>query len=533
MTARPWWQDPRWLVPIAVAVVAVDFLALGLVLGRDGSPSVGPEPTEVTTDASDPESPSPTSPVPSEPTASPTEVVTEPGPVGPVQLRGIWVHLLDRSLKTSAGITTFLDATADAGFNTVIVQGARRHDAFHDSGVLPRTTDDELEPGLDVLGEMVTGAHARGLQVHVWYSLAPSTHPSMQDEDLGPDHVNTRHGFGSGEPWVQAGNDPNYAYLDPAIPGYQDHVVAMLRDVVTRYAVDGVHLDYMRYECLQVTDSGGCATVQPGAPATANQHPVTMQRFAASGEGDLAAFMRTQTQDLVRRLYIEVAEVDPTVVVSAALIAQGDGPGADRSAFAAAKAYWNKGQDWASWVEEGIIDHAYPMAYFRESDPRWAQAYDDWVAFADVLDTDEHVVAIGQASYLNCRDASLGQLAEGAAAVDGVVVYSYQGDVAESCPGETRGDLLRALGAGMFAEPAAVPAVPRKTVPTAGHVLVEASDGQVVTLSGGTAQPIVRRTDATGHAGFVWVAPGEWQVSIDGGPASTVRVEAGEVTRVG
>ena len=135
------------------------------------------------------------------------------------QQRGMWVHLFDDSLKTRAGIEQVLDTAISANLNTVVVQGTRRHDAFYDSDVLPHTTDPDLEAGLDVLGTLIPAAHARGLQVHVWWSMMPSTHPSMQDEDLGPDHVNTQHGAGTAEPWVPGRLDARLRVPRPRRPG--------------------------------------------------------------------------------------------------------------------------------------------------------------------------------------------------------------------------------------------------------------------------------------------------------------------------
>lgn len=535
VSRRALFQGAAVVLVVVVAATAV------LLTGGDGAPgpsvedgatgSPGPETAPTVSGAPEPPAPVPTADLPA-PTDRPTTAVEVARQ--PAQLRGIWVHLFDTSLKTSQGIQEFLDTADAANLNTVVVQAARRHDAFYESGVLPPTTDDELAAGLDVLGELIPAAHERGLQVHVWYSVVPSMHRTMLEEPLGPEHLHTRHGFDSPDPWLQAGNDRTYAYLDPAIPGFQDHVVAVVRDVVERYDVDGVHLDYLRYECLQATDDGGCVNASAGDAATANQHPVTMQRYEAHGEGSLGDFMRAQTQDLVRRIYIEVAEVDPSVLVSAALIAQSDGPGADRGAFAGSKAYWDKGQDWASWIEEGIIDHAYPMVYFRDNDDRWARAYDSWVAFAEATDTDQHVTAIGQGAYLNCVQDSLSQFEQAANATDGVVLYSYQGDVVsggKDCPAAEPGDLLRSLRDGMFAHPAPVPEVPRKRQPTAGHVLVSAADGQIVTLTAPGQEPRERRTDATGHAGFAWVPVGEWEVAVDGGEPATITVTAGEVSR--
>lgn len=457
----------------------------------------------------------------------------------PAQQRGMWVHLFDDSLKTRAGIERVLDTAAAANLNTVVVQGTRRHDAFYDSDVLPATTDPALEPGLDVLGTLIPAAHARGLQVHVWWSVMPTIHDSMEDEDLGPDHVNTLHGVGSDAPWVATSWIDGYEFLDPAIPGVQQHVVDMITEVVRRYDVDGVHLDYLRYACLQAVRGGCVNDAEAGDPATPNQHPVTMRRWREHGDGQsLADFLRSQTEDLVRRVMLEVAAVDPTVVVSGALIAQGEGPsgGDPISDFERTRAYWNKGQDWRRWVREGLLDHAYPMAYFRESDATYARWYDQWTGFADLLDTPDHVTAVGQAAYLNCVDSSLSQLRQSTTALDGAMVYSYQGDTSGAC-GESRGDLFRALSApgGLFATPAPVPAVPRRTTPRVGHVLVEAPDGdrvELVPLADADDHARTQRADATGHAGFVDVPPGEYLVGAESGVAAAVTVRAGRVSRV-
>ena len=458
------------------------------------------------------------------------------------QQRGMWVHLFDDSLKTRAGIEQVLDTAISANLNTVVVQGTRRHDAFYDSDVLPHTTDPDLEAGLDVLGTLIPAAHARGLQVHVWWSMMPSTHPSMQDEDLGPDHVNTQHGAGTAEPWVQGGWTPGYEFLDPGVPGVQQHVVDMVTEVVRRYDVDGVHLDYLRYECLQVADAdrGVCDyQAEPGDPATRNQNPITMQRWRDHADGqDLGDFLRAQTEDLTRRIMLEVAAIDPSVVVSAALIAQGEGPtGPDpRSDFKTTKAWWNKGQDWARWADEGLIDHVYPMDYYRESDPTYARWFDQWADFADLLDTPARVTALGQGAYLNCVGDSLSQLRQSTSTLDGAMVYSYQGDTSGAC-GEQPGDLFRTLAApgGLFAIPAPVPNIPRRVAPTRGHVLVQARDGQRIELAPVATEEAHARTqraDATGHAGFVDVPPGNYLVGVEGGLAQPVRVEAGRVSQV-
>lgn len=429
------------------------------------------------------------------------------------QVRGMWVHLFDQSLKSRSGIDRVLDAAVAANLNTIVVQGVRRHDAFYDSAVLPRTTDPKMPPGLDLLGRLIPAAHARGLEVHVWYSVMPTFHPSFTDngERLPADHINTLHGFsGTQGSWMAAANNPGYAYLDPGIPGVQDHVAAMLREVVERYDVDGVHLDYLRY-----ADGG------------TRMNPIAEERYRRVGGGtSMDDFRRRQTEDLARRVYLEVAEADPSVVVSMAAIAQGAGPtGSDlRASFRGTKAYAEKFQDWPTWLDRGIVDMAFPMNYFQES--RYPTWYDQWTRFAGSLKTG--VVAIGQASYLNSTSQSLAQIDEALAATRGVVLYSYQQDTATG-----KGPLLATLPGSRFRDPAPAPDVAAKTAPTRGHVLAQARDGQTVTArpaAGGSAVDV--RADATGHAGFVGLTPGRWTVSIGSGSPRVVDVVAGRVARV-
>lgn len=428
------------------------------------------------------------------------------------QMRGFWVHLFDESLKSRSGIDATLDAAVAANLNTVIVQGVRRHDAFYDSDVLPRTTDPKMPAGLDMLDRLIPAAHARGLQVHVWYSVMPTLHKSIKDngEKLPASHIYSQHGpNGTAGSWMATLNNPDYAYLDPGIPGVQDHVARMLREVVERYDVDGVHLDYLRY-----------------AGTAAEDNPIARDRYRRVGGGmSLADFRRQQTEDIARRVRLEVLDADPSVLVSMAAIAQGEGPsGSDlRASFRGTRAYADKYQDWPRWLDEGIVDMAFPMAYFDES--RYPGWYDQWTRFAGSLP--KGVAAVGQASYLNSVTQSRSQLAEALALTDGAVLYSYQQDTASG-----KGPLLANLATDQFSTPAPAPTVRERVAPTKGHALVTARDGDLVTASrvGGGGSTTVRAS-ATGHAGFLDLAPGQWVFSAGTRSSGPITVTAGAVAR--
>jgi hypothetical protein len=154
------------------------------------------------------------------------------------------------------------------------------------------------------------------------------------------------------------------------------------------------------------------------------------------------------------------------------------------------------------------------------------------------MGTNDHVTALGQASYLNCPAQSFEQIARAQRDLDGAVLFSYQGDAVpassaegqRNCPTVEPGDLFRSLASGPFAQPAPVPAVPPKAAPAAGHAAVTAEDGAVVTFTDGHTTREVR-ADATGVATAVWLAPGTWTVSAADFATTTLTVTAGIVAR--
>lgn len=438
------------------------------------------------------------------------------------QLRGTWAHLFDDDLKSTAGIHRVLDEAARAGANTVIVQVARRQDAYYDSDVLPRTPDPELTAGLDLLDELVPAAHDRGLEVHAWVSVLQAYHEDYDELTLPPDHVWRRHGPGSSDPWLSRRADgATSTYLDPGVPGVQDHVAAVMREIAERSDVDAVHTDYLRY-----TGNGDWG-----------YHPTSLERFreqtGATGtpppDGPRwSDWRRAQTADLARRVFLEVADADPATAVSMAASTMGPGP-AHAGGYENTRTYSWVFQDWPAWLAEGSVDVAVPMNYFREANPEHRAWFDDWGTFERDLAHDG-VLAVGQGGYLNAVTESLAQIDRASARSDGVVLFSHQQNVrSEAGPPQA---LLTRLGATRWSEPAPPPPLPDR--PAGGHLLVAAADGAAVTATPATGdgEAATRRADATGHAGLMWLAPGTWTVDAAGHLPATATVERGEVTRV-
>jgi uncharacterized lipoprotein YddW (UPF0748 family) len=365
-----------------------------------------------------------------------TTTAAAPPPIAePIELpsTGVWVHLFDDTLKTPAGVEAMLDEVADAGIDAVFAQVARRHDAYYDSAYLPPTPDPALAPGFDVLQALTTGAHARGIQLHAWFVVAPGYHHQYGELTMPRGHVWLEHGPDSADPWmtVDSGGVTSRDYFDVGLPAVHDHVAAIIADIAGRYPIDGVHLDYVRYD-------GG----------RWGYHPDALEQFSlATGRQDHPSatdphwvrWRQSRTADLAERARDTLNEVRPGALLSTAVIAGGPGPSSMPGGFADTRAASLMFQDWPMWLDEGLVDFVVAMAYTRQSNTEHAGWFREWVSFAGELSR-RHPgrVGVGVGAYLNSVADGLTQVRLVRETTGFVAVYSYQQDSA----GSERGALL-------------------------------------------------------------------------------------------
>lgn len=422
----------RRLTTLALAVAVPVLLTAGC---SDGEPSPAVPPDEAT--PSEPDAPD-QDPVGNDRAAEPdptdeqqgeeeaehaTDEATLPSRDHP-HLHGAWVHLFDDTLKSRAGIAAMVDELADAGATAIVAQVARRHDAYYDSAVLPRTADPDLPADLDVLEELLTVAHDRGLQVHAWLSVAPTWHDTYADLPAPDGWVATEHGHladDDADRWVTRTADGDWSqYLDPALPEVRAHVVAVVTELVDRYAVDGIHLDYVRYES-----------------ANHGYHPRAVDAYLeASGtsvvpeptDAAWSAWRRDRATELIVEVAASLDQRAPHVLLSAATISWGPGPGhPDAPTFADTRTMTEALQDWERWALDGVVDAVMPMHYFREHDEEQRGWLRSWLAFdAELAAATETAIVPGIGGWLNAPDAVLDQVSSASRAGDGVLVYSFQ-----------------------------------------------------------------------------------------------------------
>ena len=136
---------------------------------------------------------------------------------------------------------TLLDFLKDHHFNAVIFQVRPMADALYNSKLEPWSyylTGEQgkaPDPLYDPLQFWVEAAHDRGLELHVWLNPYRAYHPTSK-EISDKSIVKTN-------PELVLKLKQNYYWMDPSKKETQDKTAAVVKDIVKRYDIDGVHLD--------------------------------------------------------------------------------------------------------------------------------------------------------------------------------------------------------------------------------------------------------------------------------------------------
>jgi uncharacterized lipoprotein YddW (UPF0748 family) len=297
------------------------------------------------------------------------------------EVRALWV--VRTSLTSPMAVTTMVDAARSSHFNTLLVQIRGRADAYYAEGLEPRASLIGAEPGFDPLAATLARAHDAGLQVHAWINV--NLVSSANELPVAREHVIYRHPEWLMVPRALAADlasldphGPEYLgrlsryvraqpgeveglYVSPIPEAAAEYTVRVVQDIVTRYGIDGVHFDFVRYPNDEF-DYSREALAEFRRYVSADLQPAETRRYDARLAGEpliytqafpdrWRAFRRARMSALMRRLHDAVRAIRPSATISAAVIPD------------AADAAARRLQDWRTWVEAGFIDVICPMAY--------------------------------------------------------------------------------------------------------------------------------------------------------------------------
>lgn len=238
-------------------------------------------------------------------------------------------------------LVSILDTLQSMNVNTVLLQTRVRGDLIYPSAIEPFshvfTGTGGKSPGYDPLAFAIEECHKRGMQLHAWVVTMPlgkDEHIAM----LGKESLPHR------RPSLCSHYDGAW-YMEPGNPATSDYIVAIVKEIVGKYDVDGIHLDYVRY------------------PDKNNGYPdASFYRKYGKGES-LANWRRSNITRVVKNVYACVKELKPWVRVSCATLGKYDN--LTRYSSLGWDAYNVGFQAAQQWARDGIVDMIFPMLYFK------------------------------------------------------------------------------------------------------------------------------------------------------------------------
>jgi uncharacterized lipoprotein YddW (UPF0748 family) len=278
------------------------------------------------------------------------------------EIRAVWLttnYSLDwpsRPFKNSNDVYAqqdelvgILDRLKEANFNMVFLQTRLRGDVIYRSEIEPvspyiqEVKNTRLK--YDPLAFAVEECHKRGLECHAWFVTYP----------LGPEKIRGRE---NDSPTLQKNRDrmkrhKGEFFLDPGDPQTKSYLLSLVEEIVEKYDIDGIHMDYIRYPDSSFPDD-----------ATFKRYGIGMNK---------SEWRRDNINRFVYEVYEVVKEKKSWVQVSSSVVGMYNKiQGRQGNYWTAYGVY----QDPENWLQQGKHDFIVPMMYYKDN--LFFPFVDDW-----------------------------------------------------------------------------------------------------------------------------------------------------------
>ncbi len=216
--------------------------------------------------------------------------------------------------------------------------------AHYESRVLPKSVTCDLYG--DQLAQCIRAARQYGLEVHPWIICWNLT--GTPDENMNRLRKENR---------LLVTEDGNtHPWLNPAHPDNAQLELAVIREIVSRYNVDGIHLDYIRYPASNVgLGAYSRSLFERELGRSVAQWPNDVLRKGMYAKS-FALWRAGIISDFVHEARKTIRDVKPSVRLSAAVY--GSYPDCAESIA----------QDWGAWLKRRDVDFVTPMNYTANSE---------------------------------------------------------------------------------------------------------------------------------------------------------------------
>ncbi|MGQ9455939.1 MAG: glycoside hydrolase family 10 protein [Armatimonadota bacterium] len=270
--------------------------------------------------------------------------------VDPVyEIRGIWLDA-GSIPKQPGAIRHLISKYRRANINVIFPEVICRGYAVYPSNLLPR--DPRFASSPDPLPTLIKEAHKAGIEVHAWAWVFRAGY----SKDKGG--ILTAH-----PEWIELGSNgldlsPNGGFwISPASKDARQYLAECIEELVTRYELDGLHLDYIRYEDETKVPYGYSRYSQE---LFKHQYCTDAPKESASSDWihiyEWRKFRERLINTFVQEIALRVRRIKTHVKLSSAVVPDLD---------IARKNYM---QNWVHWIDNKWLDFVVPMAYDSDNE---------------------------------------------------------------------------------------------------------------------------------------------------------------------
>ncbi|MBR2638318.1 MAG: family 10 glycosylhydrolase [Bacteroidaceae bacterium] len=268
------------------------------------------------------------------------------------EFRGAWIQAVNGQFlnmdenKMKNHLVSMLDDLKRANVNAIIFQVRVEGDALYESTYEPWsryiTGVQGVSPGWDPLAFMVEESHKRNMELHAW--INPYRARTKGTVKLASSHQSMLHP----ERFVSY---EGMLYFNPALKENRDHICMIVRDIVSRYDVDGLHIDDYFYPY----------------PVKGKEFDDS-ESFKRSRAADRGDWRRENVNKLILQLHETVRQTKPWVKFGVSPFGIYRNM-SDRVPYGSntkgLQSYDELYADVLHWINEGWVDYCIPQIYWE------------------------------------------------------------------------------------------------------------------------------------------------------------------------
>jgi uncharacterized lipoprotein YddW (UPF0748 family) len=280
------------------------------------------------------------------------------------EFRGVWVATVEnidwpskRGLSNQTQKEEFiaiLDKHQKNGMNAIIMQVRPSGDAFYPSTLEPwseylmGTQGLPPSPFYDPLEFMINETHKRGMEFHAWINPYRAVF-NVKKSSVAPSHISKLH-----PEWFLTYGDKKY--FNPGLPQVWQHTNRIVRDLVSRYDIDAIHMDDYFYP------------YRVAGKEFPDEKTYQENKRGLSKED----WRRSNCDTIVKQLYASIHQIKPGVQFGISPFGiwrnkSKDARGSDTKG--GQTNYDDLYADILLWLEKGWVDYIAPQIYWEHGHP--------------------------------------------------------------------------------------------------------------------------------------------------------------------